>query len=135
MNNTYKVLVGVVYRSPSSPPDNDCRMLTALNDLQHYQPHSHLLLMGDFNLPNIDWVNNTVTSGDSTFASQFFNATQDALLTQHLLEPTRHRPGQKSSILDLVFTSDLDMFCNFSQLCPIGCNDHVCLHWSLICLP
>ena len=44
MNNTDKILVGVVYRAPSSPLDNDCRMLTAL---QHYQPQSHLLLMGD----------------------------------------------------------------------------------------
>ena len=68
MNNTDKVLVGVVYRTPSSSPDNDCRMLTALNDLQHYQPHSHFLLLGDFNLPNIDWVNNTVTGGNSTFS-------------------------------------------------------------------
>ena len=70
MNNTDKVLVGVVFRAPTSQ-DNDCRMLTALNDLQHYQPHSHRLLMGDFNLPNIDWVNNTVIGGNSTFASQF----------------------------------------------------------------
>ena len=129
MNNTDKVLVGVVYRAPSSLPDNDCRMLTALNDLQHYQPHPHLLLMGNFNLPNIDWVNNTVTGGNSTFASQFFNATQDTLLTQHSLEPTRQRPGQKSSILDLVFTSDPDMVCDLFQSPPIGCSDHVCLHW------
>ena len=93
MNNTNKVLVGVVYRASSSPLDNDCRMLTALSDLQYYQPHSHLLLMGDFDLPNIDWVNNTVTGGNSTFTSQLFNATQDALLTQHSLGPMRHRPG------------------------------------------
>ena len=61
MNNTDKVLVGVVYRAPSSPLDNDCRMLTALNDLQCYQPHSHcqisiglttLSLVGTAHLPH-----------------------------------------------------------------------------------
>ena len=82
---------------------------------------------------NIDWMNNTVNGGDNTFASQFLNITQDALLTQHSLGPTRHRPGQKSSILDLVFTSDPDMIQDFSQSSPIGCSDHVCLHWSFVC--
>ena len=59
--------------------DNDSGLLTALNDLQNFQPHSHLLLMGDFNSPNIDWMNNIVNGGDNIFASQFFNVTQDAL--------------------------------------------------------
>ena len=71
---------------------NNSKVLTALTDLQHYQPHSHLLLMGDVNLPNIDWVNNTVSGGDSAFASQFFNVIQNALLIKHSLEPTQHRP-------------------------------------------
>ena len=89
--------------------------------------------MGDFNSPNIDWMNNTVNGADNTFASQFFNVTQDALLTQHSLGSTHRRPGQKSSILDLVFTSDPDIIQDFSQLSPIGCIDHVCLHWSFVC--
>ena len=91
--------------------------------------------MGDFNLPNIDWVDNTVSGGDSTFASQFFDATQDALLIQHSLEPTRHRHGQTSSTLDLVFTSDPDMIQDLSQSPPIGCSDHACLLTLVISLP
>ena len=132
-NNFDKILVGVVYRSPISSPDNNSKIITVINNLQHYQPHSHLLLMGDFNLPNIDWVNNTVSGGDSTFASQLFDATQDVLLVQHSLEPTQHRHGQTSSTLDLVFTSDPDMIQDLSQSPPIGCSDHACLHWSFLC--
>ena len=71
MSNTDKILVGVVYRAPSSPSDNDCKMLTTLNDLQHYQPHSHLLLMYDFNLLNVDWVNNTVIVGTVNLLHNF----------------------------------------------------------------
>ena len=52
--NADKILIGVVYRASGFTMDNDSRILTALNDLQHFQPHSYLLLMGDFNLPNID---------------------------------------------------------------------------------
>ena len=59
--------------------------------------------------------------------------TQDALLTQHSLKPTRHRPGQKSSTLDLVFTSDPDIIQDLSQPSPIGCSDHICLHSSFVC--
>ena len=70
---------------PSSSLDNNSKILMAL---KHDQCHSHLLLMGDFNLPNIDWVNNTVSSGDNTLASQLFDAIHDALLIQHSLEPT-----------------------------------------------
>ena len=88
--NTDKIIVGIAYGAPSSALDNDNRILTVLNDLQHFQPHSHLLLVGDFNLPNIDWLNNTVKGGDSTFASQFLMF----MLTEHSLEPMHHRPGQ-----------------------------------------
>ena len=68
--NADKILIGVVYRAPGSTMDNDSGLLTALNDLQNFQPHSHL--MGDFKLPNIDWMNNTV-NGETTHLPHNFS--------------------------------------------------------------
>ena len=69
--NTDKILVCVVYRAPSSTMDNESRIFTPLNDLQRFQHHSLLLLMGNFNLPNIDWMNNTVNGENNTLPQNF----------------------------------------------------------------
>ena len=58
-----------------------------------------------------------------------------AFLTQHVTNPTRHRHGQTSSLLDLVHTSDPDMIedKNISHLCPLDSGDHKVLMWNVIC--
>ena len=60
-------------RAPNSTMDNDSRILTALNNLQHFQPHSQLLLMGDFNSKNVTgfWkTDQSVTLGLFHFTGQ-----------------------------------------------------------------
>jgi len=58
------MLIGLVYRSPNSPDINNDKLLYLLQDLSYTQPHINLLLMRDFNFPNIDWCNNSVFGGD-----------------------------------------------------------------------
>ena len=41
-------------------------------------------------------------------------------MTQHALEPTRHRKGLASSVLDLVFTLDPNMVNDQEHLPPLG---------------
>ena len=52
-----KLLLGTVYRSPNSTPENNKR----LNDLMKVLicDRSHVLITGDFNHPEIDWVEGT----------------------------------------------------------------------------
>ena len=39
-------------------------------------------------------------------------------------KPTRHRDGQESSVLDLVFTLDPNMVTDLEHLPPLGHSDH-----------
>jgi hypothetical protein len=53
--------------------------------------YSHILLMGDFNLPDIDWTNYTQQGGSGNKNVQFIDTIRDCYLYQHTLEPTRAR--------------------------------------------
>ena len=89
--------------------------------------------MGDFNFPNIDWCNHTTNTSDNSLSAQFYFATQDAYMIQHVLKPTRYRKGQASSVLDLVFTLDPNMVTDLEHLPPLGYSDHEVLLWSYVC--
>ena len=90
--------------------------------------------MGDFNFPNFDWCSHTINTSDNSLSAQFYFATQDAYMTQHVLEPTRHRKGQASSVLNnLVFTLDPNMVSiDLEHLPPLD-HDHKVLLWSYVC--
>ena len=73
------LLVGCVYHSPSS--NGLCSLLTEVDD------HTHLLICGDFNYPDIDCSSNSC----SNYCSQtFIDAIHDKYLFQHVETPTRH---------------------------------------------
>ena len=77
ISQSIKILVGVIYRSPSSSIENNDseRLLSALDNLKSYQPYTDLLLVGNFNVPDIDWPNNNALVGENTFTTKFFNLT------------------------------------------------------------
>ena len=124
LNNSDFLLVGLVYRSPNSSFSNTDKLIQTLSNLQRLQRHTHLLLMGDFNFPNIDWCNHTTNTSDNSLFAQFYFATQDAYVTQHVLKPTRYRKGQASSVLNSVFTLDPNMVTDPEHLPPLGYSDH-----------
>ena len=116
LSNTDLLLVALVYLSPNSSFSNTDKLIQTLSNLQQLQRHTHLLLMGDFNFPNIDWCNHTTNTSDNSLSAQFYFATQDAYMIQHILKPTRHRKGQASSVVDLVFTLDPTMVADLEHL-------------------
>ena len=103
-----------------------------MHNLPALYPHTHLLLLGDFNFPDIDWSNNSLTGSSSSLTSKFFDITQDLFLTQHISQPTRPKPRQRSSALDLIFTLDPENVNNLIHLPPLGSSDHQCLTWSYV---
>jgi len=117
------LLVGCIYRSPSS---DLCQSTTALCDLFcRVQGHSHVLICGDFNYPDINW---------STLACQLFlDAVNSCCLFQHVTEPTHYRFNTTANTLDLVFTNEDGMINNIEYLPGIGASDHVCLQFNFTC--
>ena len=59
------------YRSPSSPTTNDDRLLELLEAAVNDKKSSMILIMGDFNYRNIDYVSHMVMSGDDSAESRF----------------------------------------------------------------
>jgi len=78
--------------------------------------------MGDFNYPEINW--DTLEAGIKS--EQFFQTIQDTFLFQHVMEPTRN-----NNILDLIFSSELDMIEDLEIGCPVANSDHNILRWNL----
>ena len=77
--NNDKLLVGVLYRTPSSSIDNNQSLLSIISNLHETVPFSHLLIMGDFNFPSINWTELVCSSGDNSLVFSF--------LVAHLFSP------------------------------------------------
>ena len=86
-----------------------------------------VLILGDFNFPEIDWKTQSCTAGTGHSAYSFLESTRDAFLTQHQCEPTRYRCGQRSNILDLVFTRREETISGITTSAAIGKSDHCTL--------
>ena len=65
----------------------------------------HIMILGDFNYPTINYDNLTVNPGDKS-AADFFDKTMDSFLYQNVTEYTRIRQGYKPSKLDYIFTDE-----------------------------
>ena len=124
-----KLLIGVVYRSPNSPDDNNERMLQILRSAASTKA-DYLVICGDFNLPRIDWSANQCLDTDASFTARFLETIEDLGWVQHSKNDTRFR-GSQRSCLDLVFTNEADMIDEILELPPIGKSDHVCQKWMV----
>jgi len=91
-----KMLVGVIYRSPQSSIENDNTLNAAMSNIYNYHDCSEL---GDFNVPNIDWIDLTCSISDTSFTQQFLDARLDSYLTKHVTSPTRHIYRQRPQYL------------------------------------
>ena len=49
-----KLLIGTIYRSPNSDPNNDAELFAFINTVSSLN-NMQLILVGDFNFPGIDW--------------------------------------------------------------------------------
>ena len=125
-----KAILGCVYRSPSSTSDDDAKLHNILAELSNLNA-ANLLIMGDFNHPEIDWESTTTDRNSNHSSQHFIDAVRDAYLYQQVTQPTRHRHGQKSNLLDLVLTSSEDTISNLEYHAGIGLSDHLVLSCNL----
>ena len=123
INKNDKILCGVVYRSPSL--DNHESLITLMKLVASSDSYTRILIFGDFNYPEIDWENHLTNTDITHPAYAFLEAIDDCLLTQHIDKATRHRQGQRSNCLDLIFTNDSCSVQKLHYKEPLGSSDHL----------
>ena len=108
-----ELLVGCIYKSLNSEKE----ILTLLNKIIIKAPlmkqFSHLLIMGDFNYPKLDWTNWN-SKGDKE-GDVFMESIRDSFLYQHVEGYTRTRESSEPSIIDLILN---DMLVSISIIYP-----------------
>ncbi|KAK2170409.1 hypothetical protein LSH36_3g26070 [Paralvinella palmiformis] len=100
-----KLLLGCVYRSPSSTEQNNIKLFNLLQQIPEYDS-THTVIAGDFNCPEIEWTTWSTTKSEEHHSQKFIDACRDAYLHQHT---TRHRHSQNENLLDLVFINEEHM--------------------------
>ena len=125
------LLLGVIYHSPNSDSlnfDHLCSLLTQAVDTGV----SHLLVVGDFNMPYINWTSLTVTPAN-TYNEAFLSLLDDLYLIQHVTFLTRFRSNQVPSLLDLILTNDENTVSSMTSLSPLGKSDHIVIEFVFLC--
>ena len=130
--NKETVLFGAIYRKGSSTAQNNLLLReTIMNASKRFDK---LLICGDLNHPEIDWLNNSVNAGPYSPPMRFLDCLNDSYLAQHVMEPTRARGTDEPSLLDLVITEDsqTQVHSSLNINDPLGKSDHAVLTWKYL---
>ena len=132
LNKNDTLLVGCIYRSPGSSDENNQKLNDIIIDAKNHH-HTHFMLLGDFNYPNIVWDDACATGSGNAAESKFCDCLRDEGLFQHVTLPTRARISTRSNILDLVMTNERGMVDSILHESPLGKSDHSVLVIKFIC--
>ena len=90
LSGTHRLLCMRLYRRGGSSDENNTNLLNNLQQISNLN-HSHLSIMGDFNLTGIGWENCSSTNKNpNNINVQFAECTKDCYLYQHI---TEHNKG------------------------------------------
>ncbi len=110
------------YRSPDASPDSDRCFLDQIEEIMN-RHCGVTVLLGDFNLPDINWDNFVWPPR----LDSFMNIIMDHFLSQMVLEPTH----QNGNILDLIFTDDTDVISTVNILENFASSDHFVINFQV----
>jgi len=112
------LFVGVCYRSGNHAivgDDNNDKLLQMIKEVSN----KNVIIMGDFNYPEIDWISQTVDSSARGDCKSFMDTVEDCFLTQHVLDCTRD-----NAILDLVLTREPELVSEIEIGDKFSSSDH-----------
>ena len=112
-------MVGSVYRSDNGSAENNALLVRKMELANEVAGGNRLLILGDFNLPKVDWVERRLLPGAKIIETTMLTTVTDCPLHQHVNAPTRFRYDQ-SSMLDLIFTKVEGDIKNIEVLPPLG---------------
>ena len=122
------LLFGLIYISLGSAESNNSKLLELFQIISQQYSHTPLLLMGDFNFPDINWVDSHCSNSSTSLSTKFLDVIR-LFLIQHVEEPTLHQPVPQYLVFDLIITRDPNSITNLIHLHLLGSSDHKCLMW------
>ncbi len=134
LQNNENALIGCVYRSPNNDSTADNLFVEEFSKLDRVPNQVDQIIFGDFNFPEINWIDETCDKDPSHISTRFLESTREGLLIQHIKEPTRWRDGQQSNTLDLLFTNKDGLVSDVEILPPLGKSDHGIIAFNLHCV-
>lgn len=114
----------VVYRTPTCSLTDTTLLAKHMSDLSTCAQPS--LILGDFNLPDIEWF----TSPSPTFSLSVSRAIVE-FCTQSQFTQLTNTPTRENTILDLVLTNTPGLVSDLVVIPPIGQSDHAGVSFSL----
>ena len=88
-------------------------------------------MLGDFNLPNIDWKQETCSNNENHINSKFLNFIHEFFLNQLIDKPTHCRADQAPTLIDLIISNDNEFITNIKHSPPLGLSHHDVLTFVL----
>ena len=82
-----------------------------------------IILTGDFNC-EVNWETLEAKNHKHNWNENLLNLITDSCLHQHITEPTRHRGTDRPSMLDLIFTRQVEDITDINHGSPLGMSDH-----------
>ena len=118
--NSNKTNINVIYRRPSQSLEIDTKMY---DSLQGTINNIDTIILGDFNLPQIDWANLTYVESES---ERLISFVDNNFLHQQVTEPTRG-----GNILDLILTNQEYLVSSTSVREQLGSCDHNMIEFEI----
>ena len=111
--DTIKMIVSVIYRPPDSPRSGFQTCMDLISDYIDGKDDYESCIVGDFNLPDVDWSSSTVLPSSTPLnriASELtLQFMEDHLHSQFILEPTRG-----DNTLDLLLSNSTNLVSHVS---------------------
>ena len=112
-------LISLFYRSPNSTTENTEDLAKLIEELQH-----STLIVGDLNLPNINWHQNT--------SDRKGQCVLDAVTYCDIIQLVNFTTHSKGNILDVAFAQKDHSVYNIEDIGNIGSSDHTAILFELI---
>ena len=119
----------LVYRPPNIDKYANVALIKLLSSL--VDPHllDSTIVLGDFNLPFINWSNSCVRNDG--IHDSIFDCMTSLGMSQIVTQPTRISNTGQSSTLDLIFTNDPLSINIVNYMPPFSTSDHLMIHFEI----
>ena len=118
--------IGSFYRPTNTDPVPLQKLDEVLKTLTGKATLPNIILTGDFNMPDINWENNTIKANPQY--GKFINQTLLDMGNDNMLSQLQHLPTRGDNILDLVYTTLPDQVQSIETVPGISDHDAVTVH-------